>query len=105
MGFNLLSLYTPICVTWTDVQVTDGPHDPDDFMANFRACERRTLGFYLGSKDRHLFMCETDDRDNQCDYKVERINQIPLAYIRVCIRFSTHAKLPPLAKTLRPKAN
>lgn len=64
-------------IEWYDAMGDSETADGAKYVAEFKPCIRRTLGYYLGDRLDYVFICETDDRDAQtAPSNVERINAI-----------------------------
>ena len=72
-------------VIWEDAQVTDGGLNVAKYVAEYKACIRKTLGYYIGTKGNTILIAETDDRLagnwDGADQDVERVNAIPWGMI------------------------
>ena len=72
-------------VVWNDAQVTEGGLNIAVYLKEYKTCVRKTLGYYIGTKEDTILIAETDDRlagnwHNE-PLDVERINAIPVGMI------------------------
>lgn len=90
MGVNTmkqpkLKKWDKLEIVWNDASVDNTATDTDKFFKEFKPCVRRTLGYYVGTRENYICICETDDREadvwDVTPQDCERINAIPFGMI------------------------
>jgi hypothetical protein len=88
-----LTKWEPIEVMWRDAFVDSQALNSKFFVDSYAGCTRKTLGYFMGYKDKQVLICETDDRlvphDDGTD--CERITSIPH---EMCLEINRLMKVP-----------
>ena len=85
MKLPKLTKWDKLEITWQDASVDNCVTDSAKFLRELKPCIRRTLGYYIGTKNNCVCIAETDDRDadvwDVTPQDCERINTIPIGMI------------------------
>jgi len=81
--------WTLLEVFWTDAFCNSDGVNSVEFVASYKPCKRRTVGYYLGERFQTIIIAETrDDGANTEEIDCERINGIPRAMIEKIVPLS-----------------